>query len=65
VLVHALTTVVTAARAAGGRLIVVDAVDENAASFYRVYNFKPSPTDPRRLIMKLSTAAYALNVTWP
>jgi GNAT superfamily N-acetyltransferase len=64
-LVHALTTIVAAARAAGGRLIVVDAVDENAASFYRAHDFKPSPADHRRLIMKLSTAAHALGVTWP
>jgi len=64
-LVHALTTIVAAARAAGGRLVVVDAVDENAASFYRAHDFRPSPTDPRRLIMKLSTAAHALGVTWP
>jgi GNAT superfamily N-acetyltransferase len=64
-LVHALTVIVAAARAAGGRLIVVDAVDENAASFYRAHDFKPSPTDSRRLIMKLSTAAHALGVAWP
>jgi GNAT superfamily N-acetyltransferase len=64
-LVHSLTTIVAAARAVGGRLIVVDAVDENAASFYRAHDFKPSPADPRRLIMKLSTAAHALGVTWP
>lgn len=64
-MIHALTTIVAAARAAGGRLVVVDAVDENAASFYRAHNFKPSPTDPRRLIMKLSTAARALGLSWP
>lgn len=64
-LVHALTTIVVAARSAGGRLVVVDAVDEDAASFYRANDFQPSPTDPRRLIMKLSTAARALGLTWP
>jgi GNAT superfamily N-acetyltransferase len=64
-LVHALTTVVAAARTAGGRLVVVDALDENAASFYRAHDFQPSPTDSRRLIMKLSTAAHALRLTWP
>lgn len=64
-LVHALTTIVTAARAAGGRLVVVDAIDENAASFYRAHDFHPSPTDPRRLIMKLSTAARTLGLAWP
>lgn len=64
-LVHALTTTIVAARSAGGRLVVVDAIDENAASFYRAHDFKPSPTDPLRLIMKLSTAAQALGLSWP
>ncbi|MGO9322710.1 MAG: N-acetyltransferase [Solirubrobacteraceae bacterium] len=64
-LVQALTTIVVAARSAGGRLIVVDAADQNAASFYRAHDFQPSPTDPHRLIMKLSTAARALELTWP
>lgn len=64
-LVHALTTTIAAARSAGGRLVVVDAIDENAASFYRAHDFQPSPTDPRRLIIKLSTVARALDLTWP
>lgn len=64
-LIHPLTIIVAAARTAGGRLIVVDAVDESAVGFYRAHDFKPSPTDPRRLIMRLSTAARALGLTWP
>ncbi len=64
-LVHALTTIVVAARAAGGRLIVVDAIDDNAASFYRAHDFEPTPNDPHRLILKLSTAAQALDLPWP
>jgi GNAT superfamily N-acetyltransferase len=64
-MIHALTTIVAAARAAGGRVVVVDAIDENAASFYRAHDFKPSPADPRRLIMKLSTAAHGLGLAWP
>ena len=64
-LVHALTTIVAAARSAGGRLVVVDAVDEDAASFYGAHDFQPSPADPRRLIMKLGTAARALDLPWP
>lgn len=64
-LVHALTTILTAARSAGGRLIVVDAIDENVARFYRAHDFQLSPTDPHRLIMKLSTAAHALGLDWP
>jgi GNAT superfamily N-acetyltransferase len=64
-LVHAVTTVIAAARSAGGRLVVVDAMDENAVSFYGAHDFQPSPTDPRRMVTKLSTAARALNLAWP
>lgn len=49
----------------GGRLVVVDAIDQNAADFYRHHGFKPTPTDPGRLVMKASTAAAALGVAWP
>jgi GNAT superfamily N-acetyltransferase len=64
-LVHALTTIVFAARSAGGRVVVVDAIDESAANFYRAHDFQPSPTNPHRLVMKLSTAARALGLAWP
>jgi GNAT superfamily N-acetyltransferase len=64
-LVHALTTIVTAARTAGGRIVVVDAVDDQAAAFYRAHDFQPVPSDPHRLVMKLSSAARALSLAWP
>ncbi len=64
-LVHALTTIVTAARAAGGKVIVVDAIDERAASFYRAHDFQPIASDPSRLVMKISTVAQALGLPWP
>ncbi len=64
-LVQALTTIVEVARSAGGRVVVVDAVDESAASFYRAHDFQPSPSDPHRLVMKLSTAARSLGLAWP
>ncbi len=64
-LIHALTTIVAAARTAGGRIIVVDAIDDNAAAFYRAHDFQPTPDDPQRLVMKLSTAARALSLPWP
>lgn len=64
-LVHALTKIVTAARAAGGKLVVVDAIDEHAASFYRAHDFQPTGGDPHRLAMKLSTAARELGLPWP
>lgn len=64
-LVYALTKIVIAARAAGGKLVVVDAIDEVAASFYRAHDFQPTDNDPHRLVMKLSTAARALEFPWP
>ncbi len=64
-LVHALTTIVAAARSAGGRIVVVDAIDEVAAGFYHAHDFRPSPTNPRRLVLKLSTIARTLGLTWP
>jgi GNAT superfamily N-acetyltransferase len=64
-LVCALRSIVTAARAAGGKLIVVDAIDEVAASFYRRHDFQPTGADPHRLVMKISTAARALSLPWP
>jgi GNAT superfamily N-acetyltransferase len=64
-LVHALTTIVNAARSAGGRIVVVDAIDDNATSFYQAHDFTPTRDNPHRLVMKLSTAAAALDLSWP
>lgn len=64
-LVRALERVVTAARAAGGKVLVVDAIDERAASFYRAHDFQPTGADLSRLVMKISTAARALELPWP
>lgn len=64
-LIHALTTIVTAARSAGGRIVIVDAIDDNAANFYRAHDFEPTPNDAHRLILKLSTVAKALSMPWP
>jgi GNAT superfamily N-acetyltransferase len=64
-LVRALGTIIDAARAAGGKVVVVDAIDEGAAAFYRHHDFEPLPDHPDRLVMKLSTAARALGVAWP
>ncbi|MDO8212439.1 hypothetical protein [Conexibacter sp. CPCC 206217] len=64
-LVHALRVIVGAARTAGGRIVVVDAIDEDAAAFYAAHDFTPTPNDPLRLVMKLSTAASALGLPWP
>lgn len=64
-LVHALTTITAAARTAGGRIIVVDAIDDRAAAFCRAHDFQPALSDTQRLVMKLSTAASALSLPWP
>lgn len=64
-LVAALATIVDAARRVGGRLIVVDAISDEARRFYEHHDFQPLPGNDRRLIMKLSTAAKALGVGWP
>jgi GNAT superfamily N-acetyltransferase len=64
-LVAALTTVIGAARLAGGRLVVVDAIDEQARRFYEHHNFESLPGNQRTLVMKLSAAAKALGVDWP
>ncbi|MGI8937659.1 MAG: GNAT family N-acetyltransferase [Iamia sp.] len=64
-LVFALRTILDAAARAGGRIVVVDAIDDAAASFYVHHDFEPIPNNPRRLVMKLSTAARALGVEWP
>lgn len=64
-LVAALETIVDAARRAGGRLIVVDAISDEARRFYEHHNFQRLAGNDRRLIMKLSTAAKALGVAWP
>ncbi len=64
-LVHALEKIVDAAKHAGGKLVVVDAIDDDAAKFYQHHNFVPVPGDPHRLLMKLSTAARELDIPWP
>lgn len=54
VLVDALSRAASAAEAGGGRLVVVDAIDEGAASFYRHYDFTPVKGNPRRLVLKMA-----------
>jgi GNAT superfamily N-acetyltransferase len=64
-LLRALDTTVTAARQAGGRVVLVDAIDEGARAFYEHHDFRPLPRRPDRLVMKLSTAAAVLDRPWP
>jgi GNAT superfamily N-acetyltransferase len=55
-LVDAIGKMVGASEAYGGRLIVVDATDANAAAFYQRFNFLPVKGRPNRLVLKISTA---------
>ena len=44
------------------RVIIVDAIDETAADFYRRYGFRDAPTVPMRLLLRLDEAAHALGL---
>lgn len=44
---------------AAARLVVVDAIDDEAARFYRRFGFRACP-DPHRLVRKTSEVATAL-----
>jgi predicted N-acetyltransferase YhbS len=60
-LFDALDVLVAAADRAGGRLIVVDAIDDPAASFYQRYGFTPVKGNPHRLVIKVETVRRALS----
>jgi GNAT superfamily N-acetyltransferase len=64
-LVRALQLIVESAKKAGGRLVVVDAIDDEAAAFYEQHDFARLPGNRTRLVMKLSTAARELGIPWP
>ncbi len=59
-LLDALTRATDAIEIAGGRLIVVDAIDEPARRFYEHHGFHAAPTRPARLFRKASDVAAAL-----
>jgi GNAT superfamily N-acetyltransferase len=61
-LVDALTTILHAADTGAGRLIVVDAIDDRAAAFYRHFDFVPVGGTRNRLVMKVATARKALGI---
>ncbi|MFD5825166.1 GNAT family N-acetyltransferase [Lentzea sp. NPDC060358] len=58
----ALTRIVEAANVASGRLIVVDAINDNAAAFYRKHDFKPIAGNHRRLVIKVETVRRAFDL---
>jgi GNAT superfamily N-acetyltransferase len=60
-LVDALSRAVAAVEIVSGRYIVVDAIDEDAAAFYRRHGFAPLPAPSgSHLIMKSSDASASL-----
>ena len=63
-LVDALAWVLEAARQAGGKVVLVDAIDDAAVGYYEHHGFKPTPIE-RRLYMKFSDVAASLDVPWP
>ena len=50
-LVDALTRALAAAEAIGARAILVHAIDDEAAAFYKKFGFEPSPLDPKQLML--------------
>jgi len=63
-LLDAMGKAVAASEIGGGRLIVVDALDEEAQCFYEYFDFVPVRNRERRLVMKVSTASKALGERW-
>lgn len=61
VLVDALGRAARAADAGGGRLIVVDALGDEAAGFYRHFGFVPVKGNPQRLVLKVATVRALLS----
>jgi GNAT superfamily N-acetyltransferase len=53
-LAEALRLAVAASDTAAARLVVVDAIDDQAAAFYRHWGFIDAPENPHRLFCKIS-----------
>ena len=56
----ALSRALAANRQAAARLVVVDAIDERAVSFYEHFGFEPIPGNPTRLVQKMSSIEAAV-----
>lgn len=59
----ALTRAVAAGRIAAARLVVVQAIDDGAASFYEHHGFVAGPDDPHLLVQKVSDVAHSLGLS--
>jgi GNAT superfamily N-acetyltransferase len=64
-LVDALAVAIGGIRDVGGRLIVVDAIDDEAAAFHQKHGFVLCPGRADRLVVKASDAAVSLRLPWP
>lgn len=62
-LLDAIEVITKAATVAGGRLIVVDAINSQVAEYYHRRGFHPVKGDPLRLVMKVATAKRALSTS--
>jgi ribosomal protein S18 acetylase RimI-like enzyme len=60
-LAQALRIAVIASDAAAARLVVVDAIDDRAAAFYRRWGFIDVPENPHRLFRKISDIRRSLD----
>ena len=58
-LAHALDTVLTTAERIGVQCVIVDALDDDAAGFYRKYGFQPFTDAPLRLVLPVATIRQA------
>ena len=47
-------------QAAGVRMLIVHAIDDNAAGFYRQYGFKPLPGEALTLFLPIETMVGAM-----
>jgi len=59
----ALTRARAASDIAAARLVVVDAINAEAAAFYEHHGFTPIPENPNRLVQRMSDIAGALDAT--
>jgi ribosomal protein S18 acetylase RimI-like enzyme len=59
-LAEALRKAVAAGEAAAARLVVVDAIDEDAAAFYERYGFISAPEHDRRLYRRMKDVRSSL-----
>jgi GNAT superfamily N-acetyltransferase len=60
-LTEALRKAVAAGEQAAARLVVVDAIDDNAVKFYRRYGFVAAPEHPRRLYRRMKDIRASLD----